>query len=159
MIFFLKQYEFGQFTVNTTMNFWCVCFFCFFSSWHMCEELKMFIVLNKYGFQLHQLFILNLRFFCVAYFLFCLFLNWKFKFSICCYLLSSGGADDAGQLCTGLQSSHRLDPTSGEAGEHGCPEQVILRCSSLSQWHHSEKHVTHKSVCHQDLFVIYSFTK
>lgn len=30
-------------------------------------------------------------------------------FSVLLYLLSSGGVDDAGQLCTGLQSSHRLD--------------------------------------------------
>lgn len=42
------------------------------------------------------------------------------------HLLYVGGVDDAGQLCSGLQSSHRLDPASREVGENGCPEQVSL---------------------------------
>lgn len=80
-------------------------------------------------------------------------------FSVLLYLLSSGGVDDAGQLCTGLQSSHRLDQPSGEVGENRCSEQVILRCSSLFQWTsftsiaHEQSdcklgiHFVHKSVC------------
>lgn len=42
------------------------------------------------------------------------------------HILYVGGVDDAGQLCSGLQSSHRLDPASREVGENGCPEQVSL---------------------------------
>lgn len=39
---------------------------------------------------------------------------------------AAGGVDDVGQLRTGFQSPHRLDPASGEVGENGRPEQVIL---------------------------------
>lgn len=41
-------------------------------------------------------------------------------------LVCSGGVDDVGQLRAGLQSSHWLDPASGEAGEHRCREQVTI---------------------------------
>lgn len=113
---------------------------------------------------IHQLFILNLRGFCVLYFLLFFFIIHilcflNCGFSVLLYLLSSGGVDDAGQLCTGLQSSHRLDQPSGEVGENRCSEQVILRCSSLFQWTsftsiaHEQSdcklgiHFVHKSVC------------
>ena len=40
--------------------------------------------------------------------------------------LSLGGFDDVEQLRSGFQSSHRLDPASGEVGENRRPEQVIF---------------------------------
>lgn len=47
-------------------------------------------------------------------------------FTVLLLLPSLGGFDDAEQLCAGLQSSHRLDPASGEAGKNRRTEQVIL---------------------------------
>lgn len=80
----------------------------------------------KFGFNLKSL---NASF--KAFFWFSL--AWCHFSSLCSHslhpvvcLLVLGGADDVGQLCPWFQSSHRLDPTSGEVGEDRCPEQVII---------------------------------
>lgn len=50
-------------------------------------------------------------------------------------IVCSGGVDDVGQLRARLQSSHRLDPAAGEAGEHRCREQVTISSIVLYQFY------------------------